>query len=174
MFKETQIFVMLLLYVKTMKWGHIGTLYHGGSRIFQEILQKARHAHPVLYLQDVSSHYLKYLLEFLYTGEVNVTKIRLDRYWERTKELNIMGTLDQGGIKASFKLLSDSNKMVEIKGNKIESKITHDTWDLTSDTWQLIKISKKKQIDLFWYYCYYLHTSRIQCLLQAGLLEGEV
>ena len=30
-----------------------------GSKVFQEILRKAKHAHPIIYLQGISQHELK-------------------------------------------------------------------------------------------------------------------
>ena len=65
-----------------------------GSKVFQDILQKTKHAHPIIYLQGISQYELKYVLEFLYTGEVSVDKSRLKMFIESAKELKIVGILD--------------------------------------------------------------------------------
>ena len=91
-----------------------------GSRVFQQILQKAKHAHPIIYLQGISQHELKYVLEFLYTGEVRVAKSRLEMFFESAMELKIIGILDQVETETSFEPLSEGKGMVT--KNEIELK----------------------------------------------------
>ena len=92
-----------------------------GSKVLQDILQKTKHAHPIIYLQGISQHELKYMLKFLYTGEVSVAKSRLEMFLESAKELKIVGIFDQVEVETTLEPFDD--KKDTMTDTAIESKV---------------------------------------------------
>ena len=92
-----------------------------GSKVFQDILQKTKHSHPIIYLQGISQHELKYVLKFLYTGEVSVAKNRLEMFLDSAKELKIVGILDQLEIETTLDPFDDMKDI--ITETAIDSKV---------------------------------------------------
>ena len=64
------------------------------STFFRNILTKesmCAHPNPLIYLKGISAHDLKYILDFMYHGEVNVAKDELDKFLEVAETLKIKG-----------------------------------------------------------------------------------
>ena len=49
------------------------------------------HPNPLIYLKGISAKELKYILDFIYHGEVNVAKVELDKFLEVADTLKIKG-----------------------------------------------------------------------------------
>ena len=68
------------------------------SPVFQTILKRNKHAHPLLYMRGVKSEDLLAILDFLYCGETNVYQEDLDSFLAIAEELELkglMGTTNQ-------------------------------------------------------------------------------
>ena len=64
------------------------------SSFFKNILTKesiCAHPNPLIYLKGISAKELKYILDFIYHGEVNVAKVELDKFLEVADTLKIKG-----------------------------------------------------------------------------------
>ena len=64
------------------------------SEFFRNILTKesmCAHPNPLIYLSGISAQELKYVLDFMYHGEVNVAKYELDKFLEVAETLKIKG-----------------------------------------------------------------------------------
>ena len=48
------------------------------SPFFEQILQKSKHPHPLIYLRGYQSKIFAYLLDFLYSGEAKICEEELD------------------------------------------------------------------------------------------------
>ena len=75
------------------------------SAFFKSILTKesiCAHPNPLIYLGGIPTRYLKYTLDFMYHGEVNVARDELDKFLKVAETLKIKG-LDQSsnGSRAS-------------------------------------------------------------------------
>ena len=69
------------------------------SPVFQNILKRNKHAHPLLYMRGIKSEDLLAILDFLYCGETNVYQENLDSFLAIAEELQLkglMGNSNQG------------------------------------------------------------------------------
>ena len=71
------------------------------SPFFQNILNKNRHPHPLIYMRGVKSDDLSAVVDFLYKGEANVFQENLDTFLAIAEELQLkglMGKTDGGEV----------------------------------------------------------------------------
>ena len=61
------------------------------SPVFQKILKRNKHAHPLLYMRGMKSEDLLAILDFLYCGETNVYQENLDSFLAIAEELELKG-----------------------------------------------------------------------------------
>ena len=61
------------------------------SPFFENILQRNKHPHPLIYLKGFKSQDLLDILDFLYFGEANVSQENLDSFLEIATELKLKG-----------------------------------------------------------------------------------
>ena len=61
------------------------------SPIFEEILQKSKHPHPMIYLRGFQSKHIASILDFLYLGEANVFQVDLDSFLAFAEEIKLIG-----------------------------------------------------------------------------------
>ena len=70
------------------------------SPIFQNLLRKNKHSHPLIYMRGVKAHDLLAIVDFLYFGEANVFQENLDSFLSIAEELQLEGLMgkseDQG------------------------------------------------------------------------------
>ena len=74
------------------------------SEFFRNILTKesmCTHPNPLVYLRGISAQDLKYTLDFMYHGEVNVARDELDNFLEVAKTLKIKGLTQDSGSRPS-------------------------------------------------------------------------
>ena len=65
------------------------------SPFFKELLQNNKHTHPLIYLKGIKAESLKYVLDFLYRGEVNIYQEDLDDFLALAEELELKGLTGQ-------------------------------------------------------------------------------
>ena len=63
------------------------------SSFFKSILKKNPHSSPLLYLSGVDSINLRYILDYIYQGEVQLSQDHLNPFMEVAKKLKIKGLL---------------------------------------------------------------------------------
>ena len=89
------------------------------SPFFEEILEKNRHPHPLIYLKGIQSKHLLAALDFLYFGEANVLEEDLESFLAITEDLRLKGFTDQKQIPI--------NKVVGEKGKYDEDASEENT-----------------------------------------------
>ena len=65
-----------------------------GSTLFQRILKKAKHPHPLIFLKGFTKADMDPIIDFLYNGETNVARGKLEQFIKIAKELEIIGVMD--------------------------------------------------------------------------------
>ena len=65
------------------------------SPFFEEILQKSKHPHPLIYLRGFQSKDFASILDFLYFGEANVYQEDLDSFLAIAEEIQLKGLTEQ-------------------------------------------------------------------------------
>ena len=63
------------------------------SPFFRTVLRRNPHAHPLLYLKGVKYSDLQAVLNFMYTGEVNLAQEELSSFLEVAEELRVKGLM---------------------------------------------------------------------------------
>ena len=61
------------------------------SPIFEEILQKNKHPHPMIYMRGIQSKHFASILDFLYLGETKVFQVDLDSFLDIAEEIQLKG-----------------------------------------------------------------------------------
>ena len=61
------------------------------SQLFQEILKRNKHSHPLIYMRGIKSVDLAVIVDFLYFGEANVYQENLDSFLAIAQELQLKG-----------------------------------------------------------------------------------
>ena len=61
------------------------------SSFFRNILQTHKHPHPLLYIKGSKMSELSAVLEFMYTGEVNIEQKNIEKFFETAADLQIKG-----------------------------------------------------------------------------------
>ena len=75
------------------------------SPVFQKILKRNKHAHPLLYMRGMKSEDLLAILDFLYCGETNVSQENLDSFLAIAEEFELKGL---GKTSQEEKILTNS------------------------------------------------------------------
>ena len=89
------------------------------SPFFQNVFQKAKHAHPLVYMRGMKSENLEAIIDFLYRGEASVYQEDLDSFLAIAEELQLKGLTGE----ANDKGMEDRKKpQAERKKNTLEVK----------------------------------------------------
>ena len=65
------------------------------SPFFQNLLQRSKHPHPLIYMRGVKSENLLAVVDFLYRGEANVYQENLDSFLAIAEEFQLKGLMGQ-------------------------------------------------------------------------------
>ena len=63
------------------------------SPVFQNLLRRNKHNHPLIYMRGMKSHDLQAIVDFLYCGEANVFQENLDSFLAIAEELQLKGLM---------------------------------------------------------------------------------
>ena len=79
------------------------------SEFFKNILKKAKHSNPMIYLSGFKSKDLHLVMDYIYQGEVQIVQTDLDRFLSVTQQLNIEGLIggDSGEIDTDNSIKED-------------------------------------------------------------------
>ena len=69
------------------------------SPFFQNVFQKAKHAHPLVYMRGMKSENLEAIIDFLYRGEASVYQEYLDSFLAIAEELQLKGLTGEANDK---------------------------------------------------------------------------
>ena len=62
------------------------------SPFFQNLLERNKHAHPIIYMRGTKSEDLSAIVDFLYFGEANVLQENLESFLAIAGDLKLNGT----------------------------------------------------------------------------------
>jgi len=91
-----------------------------GSHFFRDILRKAKHASPFIYLKGINRFDLKYLLDFLYNGEIDIGQEELNSFLETAKALKVKG-LESNETKFNENEVEEHNEIIPSSYNLLDS-----------------------------------------------------
>ena len=77
------------------------------SPLFQSLLKRNRHPHPLIFMRGVKSEDLLAIMEFLYSGEANVFQANLDSFLAIAEELKLKGLVGGKAAKEASSSFTD-------------------------------------------------------------------
>ena len=79
------------------------------SELFKNILKKANHSNPMIFLSGYKSKDLLLVMDYIYQGEVQILQTDLDRFLSVAQQLKIEGLIggDSGEIDADISMKED-------------------------------------------------------------------
>ena len=91
---DTEFTDVTLISEDKVKFSAHKVLLSSCSSVFKFILEGHNNVNPLLYLGGVSSEYLKFILDYIYYGEVILLHEHLDGFLESAKKLEIDGLME--------------------------------------------------------------------------------
>ena len=61
------------------------------SPVFQVILKRNKHSHPLIYMRGMKSVDMLSIVDFLYVGETNVYREKFDSFFAIAEEMQLKG-----------------------------------------------------------------------------------
>merc|ERR1719233_2073560 len=65
------------------------------SSVFKKMIKSSNHPHPVLFLRGVQSKTLGYILDFIYSGHVEIFQDHLNDFLELGQDLKLKGIINE-------------------------------------------------------------------------------
>ena len=122
------------------------------SPFFKNVLKKSPHEHPLIYLYGVSSTSIKFILDYVYQGEVQIYQNQLNLFLDTAEKLKISG------------LITAAHESTELKNEKLEN--IRDHYDSVQETNQVKPIIRTQREDKI-----FPENSAVSCLDNVG--EGD-
>ena len=148
-----------------------------GSSFFEAAFKrigKIQSSNPLLYLKGVEKQDLELLLTFLYTGEVNVLKEKLEKFLEVAKDLGVKGFHPE---KQELEEKEQSEEIVhreESLDNMSEETFTNDPEDLEdSKLWTKRPRKIKAATSPVWNFATKMDKMRAQCNLCEKIVPAQ-
>ena len=107
------------------------------SPLFEKILQKIKHPHPLIYLKGFQSKDFVSILDFLYSGEANVYQEDLDSFLAIAEEIQLKGLTRQ-----------TSNDLIEEKEKIQLFEPVQRSKDISPNTFTAVTITDQSRTDL--------------------------
>ena len=110
------------------------------SPVFWNILRNNRHAHPVIYMKDVSSFDLLAILDFIYCGKTFIAEEKANSFFAIAEDLQLKAFLDttDRGREVERDTVIQSNEAVHQSGQKgdinIPKEVAHPEQDVYEPT----------------------------------------
>lgn len=91
------------------------------SPLFQSILNQNNHSHPWIYLKGIKSTQLNQIIDFVYSGVIDIASEEVQEFLEIAKELQIKGlTNNESHSKSNILASNKVQSEVEIQKKRIE------------------------------------------------------
>jgi len=87
------------------------------SNFFRNVLRKNPHPHPLIYLKGLEHSDLLAMVEFMYSGKVEIAQDNLDRFLASAQDLKIKGLFDkqEESIEKKGKVLGTNKNKIDFK-----------------------------------------------------------
>ena len=150
-----------------------------GSSFFEAAFKrigKIQSSNPLLYLKGVEKQELELLLTFLYTGEVNVLKEKLEKFLEVAKDLGVKGFHPEKQEQEEKEQSEESLDMdrEENLDNMSEETFTNDPEDLEdSKLWTKRPRKIKAATSPVWNFATKMDKMRAQCNLCEKIVPAQ-
>ena len=93
------------------------------SETFKFILKECNQSNPILYLNGVNSTNLKFILDYIYYGELNLYQERLESFLDTAQNLEIQGLAQTASEDKLYKG-PDNNRKEELNHDVDKGKTT--------------------------------------------------
>ena len=100
------------------------------SPVFQNLLRKNKHNHPLIYMRGMKSHDLQAIVDFLYCGEANVYQENLDSFLVIAEELQLKGLMGKSEGKLDQEVFPTTDP---VNPTKVTTKNRNEKIERTND-----------------------------------------
>ena len=141
------------------------------SPLFQNILRRGKHSHPLIYMRGIKSADLLAVVDFIYHGEANIYQENLDSFLSIAEELKLKGLTGATDAKSKdatssteFKEYIQRPKQKDELGNTVESVLVS-VKDETS--YPIQEIASEKSVAVF------EHIQKLDEKINSLMTKGE-
>jgi len=106
-------------------------LLSAGSGYLEKILEQNPSDHPTIVLSHIKFNELKYLVEFMYSGEVAVEQDHLSKLLEAANILQIKGLYESAEVPSDEKISEESSQIPNLAEPEMKTKIGPKDSELT-------------------------------------------
>ncbi|CAG0890924.1 unnamed protein product [Darwinula stevensoni] len=119
-----------------------------GSGYFERVLQRDSHHNPMMYFFGVDVHLLKFLVDFMYIGEVDIPSIDLEKFIQLAEVLEVKG-LKGDHSKKSYSVGTATSTGTTIPVSDVQHALSHKrkaaAWQSYNEGSQHSKTSRRSQ-----------------------------
>ena len=102
------------------------------SSFFKTILKQNSHSHPLIYITDVSSTNLGFIMDYIYQGEVQIHQEQLDSFLDSAQKLKVEGLLSYE-TKQRDEFQEENESYMSTHVNEINEDQIKEEWDNNQD-----------------------------------------
>ena len=92
------------------------------SPFFQNLLEKNKHPHPLIYMKGLKFENVSTILDFLYSGEANVYEENLDSFLAIAEDLQLKGLMGKMDRSAETPNRFETQEIETFPGNALEKE----------------------------------------------------
>ena len=92
------------------------------STFFRTIITRNPHSHPLVYIKGITANNIKYVLDFIYNGEVNVAQEDLNSFLTAAEDLKIKGLTQKQQQDNSRPTATTSFRPIETQSKQEKAK----------------------------------------------------
>ena len=92
------------------------------SPFFQNLLEKNKHPHPLIYMKGLKFENVSTILDFLYSGQANVYEENLDSFLAIAEDLQLKGLMGKTGRSVETPNSFETQEVESFPGNALEKE----------------------------------------------------
>ncbi|CAG0905003.1 unnamed protein product [Darwinula stevensoni] len=96
-----------------------------GSGYFERVLQRDSNHNPVIYFFGVDAHLLKFLVDFMYVGEVDIPSVDLERFIQLAEALEVKGLKGDRSKTSSYNTSALASAATTIPVSDVQDALAH-------------------------------------------------
>ena len=116
------------------------------SSFFKTILKQNSHSHPLIYITDVSSTNLGFIMDYIYQGEVQIHQEQLDSFLDSAQKLKVEGLLSYE-TKQRDEFQEENESYMSTHMNEINEEQIKEEWDNNQDMASQSLVTSETKVD---------------------------
>merc|ERR1712126_350114 len=93
------------------------------SPLFNDMLKKNKHPHPLIYMRGIKEKYLVSIVDFIYHGETQISQDDLEDFLNIAEEIQLKGLRGGGNVSGKHNYIESTSSSPQGLPNEQNSKI---------------------------------------------------